>query len=398
MRSEKHSHREISMVGAVLLCSFYAQTQQLEGRFYPDKGSYMVGEPVLFNMEIKNTGKEVAYLNAKSPGKCLDTYEFSVAGPGLGCGANWNAECGDETVPLKPGDSYQGQWPLNFWYQFEREGTYAVDATRHIPVMSNRGDFQDFTFSSRFEVKLEPPDPLRVQRTLQEFEQKLHGSDPDVRHAALDVLSTTSALYFQGIALTLARGKDSFAALHAVGALERLNTAETRAALGDILTAEEPATDDEVLLRVHAIEALGHNGDASYQSLIGRYMDDKNEHIQQAAMVAIAQLEKAEAVPQLQRFSFSSNPVTRKNVASALRFSTTAESVQALIDLITDKDAGVREEALTSLAGLTGHSIGDVKAGQTSPEQLQNAWRAWWRENKGETHLPDRPEFVCHMK
>lgn len=357
----------------------------------------MVGEPVLFDMEITNTGKEVAYLNAKNPAKCSDTYQFLVAGPGSACGAKWDAECLDDIVPLKPGDSYQGQWPLNFWYQFESEGKYNVDATRHVPVMSNRGEFQDFTFSSKFEVKLEPLDPLRVQRTLQEFELKLHSSDPDVRHAALDVLSSTSAVYFQGIALTLARGKDSFAALHAVGALERLNTAETRAALGDILTAEEPVTDDEVLLRVHAIEALGHNGDASYQSLIGRYLDDKNEHIQLAAMVAIAQLGKAQAVPQLQRFSFSSNPVTRKNVAAALRFSTTVDSVQALIDSLTDKDAAVREEVLTSLAALTGHSV-VVKSGQTSPQQLQNPWRAWWRENKGKTQLPDRLEFVCHMK
>src|SRR4029077_9952968 len=179
---------------------------------------------------------------------------------------------------------------------------------------------------------------------------------------------------------------------------ERINTAETRAALADLLTAEAVTTDDEILVRVHAIEGLGHNGDASYETTIGRYLEDKNEHMQLAAMVAIAQLGKAEAVPQLQRFFFSSNPATRKNVAAALRFSTTPESVGALIDSITDKDASVREAVLTSLAGLTGHSVGNIKGDQTSPEQVQNAWRDWWRESKGKTHFPDRLEFLCHMK
>jgi len=62
----------------------------------------MVGEPALFNMEIKNTGTEAAYVNAKKPGECLDTYEFSVTGPGSACGAKWNAECGDALLSLTP--------------------------------------------------------------------------------------------------------------------------------------------------------------------------------------------------------------------------------------------------------------------------------------------------------
>src|SRR5271157_3180692 len=80
MWSAQPGGRVILILGIVLLCSFSGSAQDLQGRFYPEKDSYMVGEPVLFNMEIKNTGEEVVYLNAKNPGKCLDTYEFSVKG------------------------------------------------------------------------------------------------------------------------------------------------------------------------------------------------------------------------------------------------------------------------------------------------------------------------------
>ena len=190
MCSEGRS-RAILLVTIWISC-LAGSAQELQGRFYAEKHTYMVGEPVLFNMEIKNTVKEVVYVNAKDPGKCLDRYEFSVSGTSSGCGAKWDAECRDEQSPVLPGESYRGQWPLNFWYQFERDGKYAVSATRHIPVRSVRGEFQDFAFSSKFAVNLKPTDSVRVQSILQEFERNLHSSDPDIRHAALDVLATTA--------------------------------------------------------------------------------------------------------------------------------------------------------------------------------------------------------------
>lgn len=376
----------------------YAQTSQLEGRFSAAAGSYMVGEPVLFNLEIKNTGTDIVYLHAKNPSGCLDTYEFSAEGHNSPvCTAKWNPDCIDNLLPLKSGESEQAQWPLNFWFQFDSAGEYEMSATRHIPIRSQAGEYRDFEFSSKFKVKISPLDPARVQSILQDFERKLHSDDPEIRHAALDVLSSTAPDYFQDIALTLSRSKDTFAVLHAIGALERINTAETRTALGDLLTPEEPATEDEIMVRVHAIESLGHSGDASYQISIGRYLDDKNEHIQLAAMVAIAQLGKAEAVTQLQRFFFNANPVFRNNVAYALAFSTTPESVEALINFIPDKDNGVRDRILSSLASLTGHSVQN-NSKQVTPVQMQNAWRMWWRQNEAKVHFPDRLEFVCHMK
>jgi hypothetical protein len=71
-----------------------AQAQPLQGRFYPEADSYIVGEPVLFNLEIKNTGSEDVNLHAKNPSGRLDTYAFSVQRTNSpACGANWNAEC-----------------------------------------------------------------------------------------------------------------------------------------------------------------------------------------------------------------------------------------------------------------------------------------------------------------
>jgi len=394
MRKQPPVHRLILVFG-IALFSVLGRTQDLEGRFYPEKEAYMLGEPVLFNMEIKNVGAEVVYLNARNPDKCLDTYQFSVGGSGAGCSATWDGHCHDEQSPLAHGDSYNGQWPLNFWFEFEREGKYEVSATRHMWVKSIRGDFQDFTFSSKFEVKLAPPDPLQVQGILQEFERKLNSADPDERHSALDVLSTTAPNYFQGIALRLSRDKDPFVVVHAVGALKRMNTPETRAALAEVVTSfAESTAEDRVSARCRAIEALGQSGDVAYQGLIEGYINDKTPNIQLAAMIAVAELGKSEAVPFLQRSFFSATPVTRKNAAYALRYSMTPEAVEVLIDAIPDKDAGVRDRVLTSLHEMTGHSTGD--AGETS-EKAQESWRAWWKANKGKMSFPEL-QFVCHIK
>ncbi|HEV2116428.1 MAG TPA: HEAT repeat domain-containing protein [Terriglobales bacterium] len=375
--------------------SLPVSSQVLQGRFYSKKDSYMVGEPVMFDVEIKNTGTEVVYLNAKGPGKCLDTYEFVVAGNGAGCGASWVPACAGETKKLLPGESDHGEWPLNSWYVFNHPGKYEVSATRHIPVRYANGKFDNFTFSSKFEVTLEPVDPARVQNILQRFEQDLHSGDPAVRHAALDVLASTAPSYFQDVALRLARGKDAFAAFHAVAALGRMNTPETRAAVADVLTSDQPRDDDEVVLRIRALEALGRSGDPGYATLVGGFMEDKQENIRVAAMIGSAELEKAQAVPQLDRFLFSPVPVIRKNAAQALRYSLTPEAVDPLIGLLTDKDAEVREEALTSLKALTGRSVNNAEA--LPPPEQQNDWRNWWEANKTKITLPDKVEFFCHM-
>jgi hypothetical protein len=84
----------------------------------------------------------------------------------------------------------------------------------------------------------------------------------------------------------------------------------------------------------------------------------------------------------------------RQNVASALSYSTTPESVEALMNSIPDKDTSVRERIRTSLTGLTGHSV-DSGVGQPSPEKTPNACRFWWRENKGKVRFAERLEFVA---
>ena len=46
------------------LALVYGRAQELQGRFYAEKDSYILGEPVIFNVEITNAGKEIAYVKS----------------------------------------------------------------------------------------------------------------------------------------------------------------------------------------------------------------------------------------------------------------------------------------------------------------------------------------------
>jgi len=177
--SERISSSSICIIAVLIskLC-VCAQAQQLQGRFYSEADSYIVGGPVLFNLEIKNTGSEDVYLHAKNPSGRLDTYAFSVQRRTLRPVAQTgmpNTRCG---VCIKTGGI----------------GTGAVATEFLVSVRRRR------------RIRSECYRPHR-RRTL---------------------------------------------------------------------------------VRIQAIEGLGHSGDASDQTLISGYLEDKDGPIQLAAMVAIA--------------------------------------------------------------------------------------------------------------
>lgn len=92
----------------------------------------------------------------------------------------------------------------------------------------------------------------------------------------------------------------------------------------------------------------------------------------------------------------SADPVTRKNAAYGLLFSTAPDAVEALIDAIPDKNPSVRERVLTSLKEITGQSFGDSTTDATSAQKLQNEWRLWWEAIKERFVIPE-PKFLCDM-
>jgi hypothetical protein len=378
----------------LFLSAFLSSAQELQGNFHPDKDTYMIGEPVFFTTEIKNTRNEPVYLWAQKPGDCLNLYEFSVSR--FGCTNKWDEGCVAPPMLLGPGETYREGWPLDNWYRLNHEGKYDVTISHKLRISSSSRGLEDFSFSSKFQIKLRLADSESVEKVLQKFERDLTSDDPDVEHAALDTMATTAASYFLPDVMRIAHDKDPFRVVHAIAALRQMNIPEGRAVLADIITNRETTNQDEITVRFNAIQALGESGDVGYLSLVQRYTGDKIDSIQLESMIAVAQLGGDATTPQLQQFLLSPDPATRKNAAFALPFAMNRQAVDALIEALTDKETEVRKQALTSLEGMTGHS--EALSGSALPLEMQNRWRKWWRENRENARLIEPPAFVCRMQ
>src|SRR5580692_9899577 len=68
-------------------------TAQLTGKFTLNKDSYAVGEPLIFTLELKNSGSESVYTFPKVPGQCSEAFVFFMQAPGMGCEVPWTFDC-----------------------------------------------------------------------------------------------------------------------------------------------------------------------------------------------------------------------------------------------------------------------------------------------------------------
>ena len=388
----------------IVACLFAAATfstlctAQVTARFYLNKDSYSVGEPLTFTLEVKNATPDVIYLFPKLGGKCSDKISFWMNAPGYACGTAFETECGDDTQDLKPGVTYTAQWPLDFWYRIVHEGSYDVSISRQIRYSTLKGGMQTFPVSSKLVLKVVHGNPAQVEEVLQKFRADLQNPDPYVQHEALDVLATTAPSYFYDETLRLARDEDAFYVEHAVGALGRMNTPEARAVLAEVITTRKiEGNDDEQSARCHAIESLGNSGDANYVAMLEPYTAHTSTCESEFAMTAIAKLGKGSVVPQLQSLLQSPVQKQRLNAVRALRITSSPDAVDALIGALRDKDPEVRAQAATALTDLTGHSVIQPGKPQPGPIQLENLWRAWWHNHKQSAKLVDYPGELCRM-
>lgn len=376
---------------------------QVTGRFYPNKESYAVGEPLTFTMEIKNAGSEVVYLFANTPLQSGDGLSFAMQrtasqNAGASCGITWNTRLWEgDPYELKPGETFAGQWPLDFWYRIEHEGTYKTGITCHTRFSSLRGGIQDLQFSSDLQFNVVPGDPANVEDVLRKFEADLRNPDPVVQHSALDVLATTAPSYFHDETLRLARDEDPFKVVHAVGGLGRMNIPEGRAALAEIITTRKADDPEEQNVRCKAIEALGNSGDATYVHMLIPYAEHSGTCESEFAMIAIATLGKASVVPQLERSLQSPQAKQRLYAVTALRLTTSPDAVDSLIGALRDKDDSVREKAATSLIALTGHSVAEPNQPPPNALKLEDVWRTWWHNHRKGAKLVEPPPEICRM-
>src|SRR6266404_1170674 len=125
----------VSLIAGLLLPTL-VQGQVLVGRFYPEKQTYLVGEPVFIDFEITNTGDQPSWINQRMGAPCIEPDAIEVLGAehhgfGLdtgffGCFGGIAGSCLDGTIELKPGAKHTAQIFLNAHFLLDHAATYQV--------------------------------------------------------------------------------------------------------------------------------------------------------------------------------------------------------------------------------------------------------------------------------
>jgi PBS lyase HEAT-like repeat-containing protein len=380
---------------------------EIEGRFYPEKGEYLVGEPVYIVFEVVNgSSKDVVasipsgHLNCGDEG--ITQYEVLGAKPsGFGpdgcCDRPATDVCDNVAVRLRPGQGHSERFILNYWYNLDKPGTYQAHLVHDVqfkpptPGVSTRdedffaGSHRELPISSAFPIVLVQGSPGALKQAFERVTKDLKSKDPQrVGWAGWAVVYLAPA-NFEPLVQSLARinpygevGGNMWYPVDGVDGLARLNTASARRTLSYLAEHKE---------RPDAVEALGKTGDRSYLPLLIRLC--RNPNLAQSSDEAIGMLGGDDAIRFLVSQLRSAGAIERQDAARGLGYTGDREGVRPLVEALYDPVESVRSAAQEGLGRLTHRTPGAFHAcglvpPPPPPNPGEDPWprqQAWWKAN-----------------
>jgi len=394
-------------------------------RFTLERQTFLFGEPIFCTFTIQNTGSDVISFSYRPPFRVLNPElesepRFSVrddAGrpvddpaPRPCGGAKGSAVYG--SVRLPAGQTHTERWLLNQWARFPRPGRYAVRAERRLPLFaldSTRQNFSDrpaaFALAIN-ELTLELTGATEAQREAS-FEPYFRIFDkpgsPAFPEAALTVTTLPRPFMLDklvkltGVAAQ-ARQWDRGQALEG---LARLGTpaaweAILKIALGEGGPTSTPAdASKDDALRAYAILLLGEKGDAAFLAPLLELLSQGPQDLRGEILRALGLFHLPRANQVLFEKLRSPDGSDRVSAILGLRNLESKDSIPALIAMLNDSDAQVRQVAHFALQRLTGQTITlSPQASAAEAGRVAGEWHAWWREHGGSFVPVHQPP--CH--
>jgi hypothetical protein len=118
------------------LCCCTAAVGQINGRFYLEKKTFALGEPVFLYFEARNSGREPQDIISADPYSFCAGYEIHVSNdpsPTSSCAQSQLGSCLSGSMTLQPGTKYAERILLNFGHEPFSPGDYVVEASRRLP-------------------------------------------------------------------------------------------------------------------------------------------------------------------------------------------------------------------------------------------------------------------------
>lgn len=361
-----------------------ASAQQIEGRFYPEKQNYLVGEPIFVVLDLVNEGSEPVYIAVSCT--WLDTHfeAPTVATPkpevGLfGCGVGgWAGSCASSETQILPGAHYRRRYLLDGSFQFDSPGAYPIRAQHKVDIYSDGNGYQVIATQevvSNFEVTLIQGSGDELAAAYVPLLREMKSSDDLTRSLAVSAIVQKPPPFLEDNILALADDPQTAAA--SVEGLEHLGTLRAKAKLAELCGPGQPEC-----IRQMAVTTLGEMGDPAYCSLMLNIAKESHQYSRFIALRAAGYLCGENVLPLASEFLSNADASPRFEAAYALGNSRSRAAVALLIPLLLDRDPNVRRAASDALASLTHRKskfeTGDKSAGM----QSYLAWTNWWASHR----------------
>jgi len=416
--------RTYGLAVATLLLPVAASAQvRYVARFTLEKQSFLLGEPVFCTFSIHNFGTEPFAFSYRNPSRIVnpelegepmfivvDSAGNRVPDPApRPCGgAKGTAVYGSVSLPA--GQVHTERWLINEWARLRRPGKYRLRAERRLPLLGLDAAKEQFTGAPvayavatndlAFEVMAAGANELQV--AFEPYKRALERPGTAGFGEALLAVTTLPQPFLL----------ENLAALASASAQERqwdrervlvgLARLGTRAAWNAILETARgrkeaaakssqgaPAIRDDPA-RAYAILLLAEKGDPGFLPSILALLEHAPENLRGEIIRSLGLFHNARANQVLFEKLHSSVVSDRVNAILGLRNLESRDAIPALIAMLNDPEAQVRQVANFALERLTGQSFRLSSSAQAAESaQVEKQWRAWWRE-EGARFVPIR--------
>lgn len=364
-------------LATLLIFSTANVSGQLSGRFYLEKSTFAVGEPVFLYFEVTNDGTEPVNIFKADPYSFCSGYQIEVRG-----GPNTEASCSPGGVggsclssdaPLQAGKKYVERLLLNFEHDLTSPGEYSIEVGRAFPSASEKLEYYaaakdtlEVRDTLRFTVD---PNATLETKTLQPWVAQLSSHDPSKRHEAALTLASIAPPQLEDTLLAFADVAEfrPFAPL----AFHRLNTSRSIAALASLVKKAQPGSSEHM----ESARYLAEAGDQQWFPLL-QDVAVKNAQISNYPDDA-ATLGGDKMLPTLVSLTNSADrQFTAVNAVMAMGYTGSRAAVPILIELLKNPDPDMADRARFGLRVLTHRAVSMDNT--DNPRSEYPEWSRWW--------------------
>jgi len=233
-----------SLVAACLICWPVFAAGQTSGRFYLEKATYALGEPIFVYFQVINDGPKAESFYSASPYSFCSGYQISISSdqPRPSCksdeGRFISVSCQSSSLTIRPGEKHVEHVLLNFAHKVDAPGEYTVQAVRGGGAIPP-GDDSD-TLRIHATLHFQVDQNMVTMKALQPWVDQLRSPDPIQRLEAARTLASIAPKSLEDVLLGFAN--DPWIRQFAPLAFHRLNTPQSIAAMRELLTKTRPGT------------------------------------------------------------------------------------------------------------------------------------------------------------